>query len=121
MQTLKDFKDENSEKLNFQNENLKKGKNLNKMKALFITSIAIIIISIVIIIVVLSLNAQFSKKYKKEISVLIEEKRELENKNLKLNEEINNLTNKLNKVENDDIMINKTYKTLQDISKEVVS
>jgi uncharacterized membrane-anchored protein YhcB (DUF1043 family) len=103
-----------------------------KTKIIFIALIGIIIGLIVAVVILAVMNINSKKEHKMEISDLELEKSVLENQKRKLNETIQNLTilndnlNLTNKNLNDKIVLalneevkkNKTYKTLEDISKE---
>ena len=103
-----------------------------KMKIILFVSIGITVCSIISVVVIVLNTKKSSKKYESEISDLKTEKGVLENQNFKMKSEIKNLTKsnsdlnqtlneKLNIVSNDEVKRNKTYQTLEDISKEGVS
>ena len=126
----------NSENIHLSIQNIKSGINMNlKTKIIIFSLVGVILGLIVAIVISVSKYSKAAKDYKNQISDLETEKRVLEYQISKLNNSILNLTdsnnnlnltntklnNKLAKVSNDEVIRNKTYKTLEDISKEGVS
>ena len=103
-----------------------------KTKIILFASIGVSICLIITAVVVFLVNKKSNQKYENEISDLKTEKEVLENQNKRMISEIQNLTNsnndlnktlseKINQVSSDEVKRNKTYQTLEDISKEGVS
>ena len=103
-----------------------------KTKIILLASIGLSICLIVAVVVVVLVSKKSNKKYENEISDLKTEKDVLENQNKRMKSEIQNLTDsnndlnktlseKLEQVSSDEVKRNKTYQTLEDISKEGVS
>ena len=132
-ESLKAKTRQNFERQDPAKQNTENGKILGlKTKLIYIALIGINIGLTVSVVILAVMHIKYKKDHKMEISDLELEKSVLENQKLKLNETIKNLTilnsnlNLTNKNLNDKIAIalneeikkNKTYKALEDISKE---
>ena len=103
-----------------------------KMKIILFASIGFSVCLIVAIVMIVLMTKKSNEKYDMEISDLETEKEVLETQNARMKTEIQNLTKsnidlnktlneKMNQVSIDEIKRNKTYNTLDDISKEGVA